>query len=489
MRFPRIIVLATWLVAAPTLAVAADKPIPQDPARMGQRSKNWLAWNRLTLGDAYEKVGKRDPKWDKPAREACDLAARGYSLQSDPLVTFDDIFQAARRAVDAGCDDPLILYLYAQSSMIPNFPGDDEFFRRAQRAADALMVSSYSPFRKASALLKATQLRMRQADQPPTPEQARTIAAGLDGIFDLLAQSVKVDPRGEFWEARWYDSLESVLTASQRLSTDAKATYDQFDAKLAKIPGIEAMRLTLKGSFFTDWAWIARTVKFAPLVTEKQFDLFHERLIEARRAIEAAYQLNPNQPKMAQLMLQIQVGIGTDDDRDTMELWFERAMEQDPNDRTACLIKLDWLEPKWHGDPSGNEMLAFGKACAATKNWQNGIILLSADSILRHYAAMPKATRNQYLFQAENWTAIQTVHDEYLKHYPDDFGALTKYAFLAYWAGRVDVAHTLFERIGENITPWTESCTVDIEHIREVRARAAKFMAEHRAKKQTGPPK
>ena len=60
-------------------------------------------------------------------------------------------------------------------------------------------------------------------------------------------------------------------------------------------------------------------------------------------------------------------------------------MKADGDNRQACSSKLDWLDPKWYGTP--DEMLAFGKACRATKNWRAGITLLACDAHYR-YAAM-----------------------------------------------------------------------------------------------------
>lgn len=89
-----------------TVADAADDTIPQDAARMEQRSRDRLEWNRRTLVGAYDKVGKKDPKWDESARRAFDLAARMFSQQVDPQVTLGDIHVPAKNAVDSGCDDP-----------------------------------------------------------------------------------------------------------------------------------------------------------------------------------------------------------------------------------------------------------------------------------------------------------------------------------------------------------------------------------------------
>jgi uncharacterized protein YqfA (UPF0365 family) len=57
------------------------------------------------------------------------------------------------------------------------------------------------------------------------------------------------------------------------------------------------------------------------------------------------------------------VCLGLAPERAEMELWFDRAMAADPNNRDACKAKLYNLEPKWHG--SAEEMVKFGREWAA----------------------------------------------------------------------------------------------------------------------------
>ena len=83
-RLERMILAGLWFALPSILVGGADGPIPQDPDRQRQRFDDMLAWNRRTLEGAYEKVGNKDPKWDKAAREALDAAARVFSLAIDP---------------------------------------------------------------------------------------------------------------------------------------------------------------------------------------------------------------------------------------------------------------------------------------------------------------------------------------------------------------------------------------------------------------------
>ena len=83
---------------------------PAEPGAAGEASRRALRWNQTTLLGAYEKVGKKDPRWDKAAREALEAMAGLFARAADPAPGLDDVYPAAERAVKAGCDDPLVLY-------------------------------------------------------------------------------------------------------------------------------------------------------------------------------------------------------------------------------------------------------------------------------------------------------------------------------------------------------------------------------------------
>src|SRR5207247_1193612 len=119
---------------------------------------------------------------------------------------------------------------------------------------------------------------------------------------------------------------------------------------------------------------------FAVAVPEGGFETLEKRLEVAQDAYNEAWQLRPGTAVAAAGLLEIDKAVGGD--RAAMERWFDRAMKADGDDRTACWSKLDWLDPKWHGNVE--DMIAFGRACRDTKNWRAGITLLVADAHWRY---------------------------------------------------------------------------------------------------------
>lgn len=464
--------ILTLSLTAAFAAVGAEKPIPQDHARIEARSRERLDWNRRTLAGNYDKVGKKDPRWDTPARQTLEQAARMFAQQVDPATTPLDIQVAAKKAVDAGCDDPLILYLYARSSVGPSFPGQDEFARRTAAAEKAMAASAYSPFRRASAIGAMNGIRASKGDL--SPDDRRDLERGLDAVLDLLPKSVTQDPTGDTWTERWSNLLQGAIQGYRRLLGDSKAAADRVDARLAECAGADALRFAVRGKFLIGWGWEARTNNYAPKVTEEQFRTFEDRLRQARVALGEAWRKHPSSTVAADMM-EVEKAIGRGD-RKALELWFERAMETDPDNRTACWTKLDWLDPKWYGGDSPQAMLDFGRACRDTKNWRTGITLLCADAHLRIYTMLPQDVRAKYMASPAVWSDIQTVYEEYLKRMPSEDAERSRYAALCYLCDHYPEAHAQFQALGDRLTTWNDCLTYTLEDLKKIRSNVAQVV-------------
>ncbi len=449
----------------PQVATGDYQPIPQDLARIEKRLQEMLEWNRRTLVGAYEKIGEKEPKWDKSAREALELAARMFSLQIDPIISLKDIAIPAKAAIDAGCNDSLIHFFYARSQ-----PRNNEAATRLfKNAARAFGSSRYPAWRRASALTISV-----PGELQPGPEGdafRKEAQAAFDTALTLLPESVATDEREEFWEDRWFDTLLSILRGYRWLGMDGPAAYQKIDDALAKVPEVEVLRLQFRANFWLHSGWEARTKAFAPNVPADGFRKLEECLFIAKDASEEAWRIRPEGARTPENLLEIDKAIGGD--RATMELWFERAMNADGNHRAACWSKLDWLDPKWHG--SVEEMLAFGRACRDTKNSRTGITLLAADAHWR-VACMPGQSQFKYLSLPEVWADIKSVYDEYLKYHPDDDVARCKFATFSHLSAHYREAEVQYVALGDRLNRWTEIPWVPLGQLKQNRERNAKVV-------------
>jgi hypothetical protein len=457
------------LLLAPTAATAADdaRPIPQDPERQQQRYQDMLAWNRRTLEGAYDPASKRHRHGDKCTCKVLETAARYFSHTVDPGTSADELRVLSGQAMSDGCRDPMLPYLHALSATPASAIQPVQRDLLYSESATAIEKSAYPPFRKAIVLARAGLVKAGREDL--APEKKKKAAQWLDAAVALLPVSAAQDERTPDLENNWFEVAGWAIDGHQELTGDARAAFDRVDAALAKTPALRALRLKVRGRFFLYFGWDARGTGSAATVTEEGGRLFYERLTEAREALEESWALQPGDTWTATLMLEVEKGIGGD--RAEMEKWFERAMEANGNNASACAVKLDWLDPKWHGNLE--EMLAFGRACRATKNWRAGITLLVADAHHRTALRLPKGQGVEYLRSAAVWDEIRAVYEEYLAHKPFNYHRRSEYAAYCYMCGRIAEAAEQFRTVGDDLVGSNSMPESWLQQIRAHLARPA----------------
>ena len=441
---------AIWLILTSFSAAvrAEDWPIPQDSQKAKLARSEHLAWTRRTLAGAYDKVGKKDPRWDERVNELMKIAVPMIALRENQG-TYDDVHQAAKRAIDAGCDDPIVLYIYAQSSFGRNWPGVPEFDRRYATAATALTSSKYPAIRRAIALIRAGHFAAFRMEPSIRADARRR----LDTALALFPESFKTDSVTPSMRRVWRSELGLLRESMKLLNGDSKTVFDKIDAVLATVPTAKGIRLYFRGVFYTDYAWEARGSGMASTVTEVGWQKFNERATEARKALEEAWSLDKTDSESAAAMITVEMAIG-EGNRDEMEKWFKRAMDADSDNLDACKQKLLWLEPKWHGSPE--EMLQFARACRDTKNWRSGIPLVLAEAHDRLAGYLPEAKQVEYMREPDVWQEIHGVYVEYIKNVPEDLVARSAYAAFCYLCSQFKEGHEQFQKLYDQLTPGSQ---------------------------------
>ena len=134
-----------------------------------------LVYNlKTTFGD-YERVGKKNPRWDVEAKECLAEFAR---IRSSTNGTPNDLVQELRthvaRIAASGCDDPLIRYLQLRYS--DKRTGAD-LALAFSRVASALQRSDYADIRKFYATMWARKTLVPATPRRPEAAEMLTTAA------------------------------------------------------------------------------------------------------------------------------------------------------------------------------------------------------------------------------------------------------------------------------------------------------------------------
>jgi hypothetical protein len=399
-----------------------------------------LDWNLKTLVDAYENAGHTNLNWDEPATNALNEFARSRSrITVSNEAPGSIISNNCAAAIDAGCDDPMIRYLYIRYCQTGSRQAIAEAFCKAGLDMEQ---SSYPNIRKFYAWQRASQqLIYAYGYGTNIPAEMRQLPIWQDAQANLQAAlSDQTMPPEEA-----YDCCHDLLNSWKGDSDHYAALYHAMDGGFPENWRNSAMILLLKGEAYTEMAWHARGGGYANTVTSDSWKLFSQHLAVAEKALTKAWQLNTNEPRIAIAMMTVELGQGQG--RDRMELWFHRAMELDPNNYDACNSKLGYLEPKWYG--SVQDMLAFGRECVQNQQWGGHVPLILMDA---HVAIQREFTedsqKTNYWKQPNVWLDLKSAFDRFFELNPEEISWYHNYAWYAYQAGQWADLNALIPKLG-----------------------------------------
>jgi Leucine-rich repeat (LRR) protein len=429
---------------------------PSSEARWTKERQELLDRNRKTMRDAYDKIGKRDPKWNDSARAALDAMTMNFSQWPRPVPTHDDVFVLAKKAIDAGCDDPMVLYVLARVSNARNVAGNEEYRRRWLTAGAAMGKSGYSDFRRSLALLSTASVLA--GPQGGDPEKSSQFA---EEALDAYLLALKKERRS-FGNDLMRGQALGLAGIFARLKGSEKTGRDHVDEALSDVPDAKLLRVQMRAEHQIDSAWKARGGGFADTVTAEGFREFTENLKAAHESLHEAWKLDPTDSWAPTTMLRVLKGLGEriENFDDELKTWFERAMNADPDNIEACQEMLEILDPKWHG--SAADVVAFGRECAKSENVLNRIPLLILDAHARAVLRRPNAEKHRYLARKDVRKEIDDVVGRYFKAVPDDHFEQAHVAMHLYFAGLYSESQKWFDRSERHATPTYLYTTQDL---------------------------
>jgi hypothetical protein len=427
-----------------------------------RKQSDFLLYDNV-FAKSFLKIGSRNPKWDRDAETALTLWS--YELCDPNCVVggpeFEPMISALRGALTNGCDDPLIVYMAVRMDQIKStiHTSTPSLLHQNSHASyvqimEGLKSHPYPAIEQMLIHTRAVQdtMSISAGDSVPALEQNRSNWLGR--AIDLASEVDfnQTSPRqyreniGRLCNILW-------IGGNPRTGGDTKKHYAQLEAALNKNKACsKSIFLTIKGSFYSEWAWNARGSGYADSVTEEGWKLFKERLRIAQQSFEAAWALDPSNEYICKEMVAVSGGQG---DMDKLETWFQRGKKIDPDDDLLYTVKLNYLQPRWFG--SNEEMLQFGRQCLKEGRWDARVpfLLLCAHYML---AGDSVAERREYFSQPEVWEEIQPLFKTYLARYPSDYMRRTSYANYAAWAGKWDLVTQLMHELGTNevLSAWED---------------------------------
>jgi len=428
----------TWLGLGVVLCLSAachhknsHKQLSPEAARKAR-----LDWNIKTLIDAYNTVGNTDAKWDEAATNALAEFAQWHTGTDDMR---PDLIIATNcaAAVQAGCDDPMVRYLYVLFGMSPtNSPAD--ITKAVRKMADDMQNSGYPPVRKLYASLRTAEQIKYVAGGKTPPEVHEYRHTAMTNLADTVGD--RTMPPEEA-----YDACNGLLEALSQNKKQYDECYGKIEGPLLNNWPDESFVWLLKGKAYIRKGWSARGGGGKDTVSPAAWKTFQDDLAVAEVSLKKAWKLNPQDERVAINM--IRVAQGEHKTLKEMDVWFNRALEVNPNSYDACDHKLQYLYPQWYG--SREAMLDFGRECVQNPNWGGKVplILPEVHRLIRN--SIPKGPeRDAYLKQPWVWKDLQSAYERYFAVNPGAAGRYYDYAWYAYQAEQWDTFTNLVPKLG-----------------------------------------
>ena len=434
--------LAETAHAALVEFVDRNRPLQAARLRRAKVIADERLWDEQNALQTYGQFGKHDPKWDAQVAKAVHLFCQSNNNFSP------DARQPFEAALEAGCDDPMIVSMAAW--IVENSNADPRQVLKLYEQADAdFGPTRYPATRKIWNTIRYTSLLRRTSSAEAIARAAKFLdqadSKKLNFLRSEMLNQWQQTPRDGAPPGRMLAIALRLISITKAAPSPLEPLYDRVAPVLEKACAGRPEPLVFRGTFYTDWAWEARGDDTGDKVTKPGWKFFAERLQVAEDALTKAYQIDPTDPAAATQMVIVELGQGKG--KDVMEKWFKRAMEADPGNYIACSHKLYYLEPKWYGSPQ--EMLAFGQECLRGGDYCSDLPMILADVHRSLSAYLPQ--REIYFIDPAVWRDIQHVYEPILRVKPDDSNARSAYCYYACMCGHWAVAAKQFEILGDKV--------------------------------------
>jgi Domain of unknown function (DUF4034) len=437
-RITKGIVVGWMLLAALGLCSCSPKqPKEKTESQKLDAQNARTRWRMATTVEEYERVGMKDPRWDADAKAALErFAIMDVTGSAETEQDLQKIGEFAGAAVEKGCKDPLVEYLYIKNGYDWRQHSNAENIKRYTAIGDAIAGSGYSEIRKFHGCLQMA-LRIFSLES----ENQDYYRLRHDSVDHLRAALEDKDlPEGEAALA-----CRMLLEATQNNTYEFQLSYETMEKPLFKNFSKTSVPYVSKGYYNIELAWRARGGGYSDSVSKEGWKKFAEHMAIAAEALEQGWKIDPSDARIPTLMLRVEEGQGQGKER--MEMWFQRAMKADPNNLEACKNKLHYLYPQWYG--SYGEMIAFGRECLTNQNWGGYVTAFLVDA---HQAVADWCGEGtNYWKRPEVWTDIHAAFEEYYRRYPEDTDPRYNYTWYANACGHPEVVAKQLQSLKEPI--------------------------------------
>jgi hypothetical protein len=280
----------------------------------------------------------------------------------------------------------------------------------------------------------------------------------FDGVSDLhpMEALVKKDPRNDLAKffllnqyhdegmygkslGLMFDFLSKDQTNTNYYSTVANSlealgdymnTRYLYEKMAARFPDNGRVQEAL-GQFYVDYAWVARGGGWGESVSPWNGFLMDKRLALARKYLEKARALDPQDSRIYCELLEVGKGQGWKNEE--LDQVFNQSVSNNPDYFSSYSERLDMTMEKWGG--SNDEMLAFARKWQTNQPW---LVVQALDEEARNQTDGKDLQYYRYLSSPKVWPEYNGAYQNYFKVYSmDDYPTWVTYAYDAAAADKV----------------------------------------------------
>jgi hypothetical protein len=424
-------------LAAPNLSpeaqgrLEAATPLVRARWERLQRAKPAGNWLEKAFLAGYEQAGRTDSRWNEPVREALrqyvQCTITGWDEWIDQRAALK---RATDKAVDAGCDDAILVYLADLCALdVPGRPAQLQQLRKdVQKIADSAypvdcrgwLVLDYASWSKTT-----------------EPTLLSRVKQWLPDILDRQAH--KPDPMTSSIAYSYVMRMNNVLMPNSNPETAFGFIQPIYEKAWPNDPG-PLCYFAFAEIYRAD---IYRDVRIPLSGAPDSEEQFAQHMTKAVQALEKAWTMRKDDPLTAELMFEAKAGLAQD--LPEIRTWYQRAKAAQPDNHGICRRMSDCL---FNSGEGAEAMLAFGRECLEAGNWRAGDPF---DLVMAHNW-LAKRTGNATGYwrdEPQAWRDVNSVYATYLRLYPDDKGARSLYARIACDCGQWQTADEQFKLIGD----------------------------------------
>jgi hypothetical protein len=393
-----------------------------------------LRWLVATSAGDYSKIGMRDPRWDS-------IVLKGLTNYAHRFATNSAIYpwrMEMKDAVEAGCGDPLVKILSLRADDGWGNCSTESRMQTWTNAANALEKSGYSSAQKFYGDMGAI-VALRSV----MGTNAHSLVANYFDMALTRAEEALSDERTP--PEMTLRIVTDFLRAMRWSSHGKELVVDMAERALQRSHSGTWQEQHLKGVFEDERAWRARGHGYVGDTSESQWAGYYNHLEKAQKEYMKAWRWDPRE-ETAIRMIDLQLGYQKSEA--VMEVWFQRAMNLNPNSYDAVSAKYNYLYPKWHGSWKAQHDFAWN--CVESSKWGGHVPLIMLD-FHDDYARNLRVNKERYFRQERVFREVQAALDRFFELNPEETGWHHNYFWYAWCAKRWDIAKRELALIEDDI--------------------------------------